>query len=359
MRMLRGRANGAKPFLYCRLLACALLLGCAGSALAADESSEVASRAVKTIVKAHKPKEVAKKKDSFLPVRRAESALVKFQNSPFPFEGMVPEKDKPFLDVEDGGRRGHNSARGGIYWEDETYSDRRALLSIPAGFDPRRKAVIVVFFHGNEARLERDVRDRQQVPQQVADSGLNAVFVAPQFAVDALDSSAGHFWEAEVFARFLHEASGHLAELYGNDRAQPIFDRMPVVLVAYSGGYFPAAWSLAVGGADDRIRGLVLLDALYGEDDKFADWLAARHSNAFFFSAYSDSSRDGNAEMQSLLTERHIRFSTSPPSRLKDGTVAFFDAGPDLPHADFVSYARIVNPLAWILAKIPGFPRSR
>ena len=43
--------------------------------------------------------------------------------------------------------------------------------------------MIVVFFHGNGATLERDVRDRQLVPQQISDSGVNAVLLAPQLAV--------------------------------------------------------------------------------------------------------------------------------------------------------------------------------
>jgi hypothetical protein len=47
--------------------------------------------------------------------------------------------------------------------------------SIPKGFDPRRLTLIVVLFHGNAAALARDVRDRQQVPRQVAELRLNAV----------------------------------------------------------------------------------------------------------------------------------------------------------------------------------------
>ena len=69
---------------------------------------------------------------------------------------------------------------------------------------------MVVFFHGNEATLERDVRNRQAVPRQITESGLNAVLVAPQFAVNALDSSAGRFWEPGVFAQFLREAGERL-----------------------------------------------------------------------------------------------------------------------------------------------------
>ena len=114
-------------------------------------------------------------------------ALVPFEISPFPYRGEVPEKNRMFLDVLEGDRRGHYSARGGTYWEDQTYSDQRVLLHIPKGFDARRPALIVVFFHGNEATLTRDVRNRQAVPRQVAESGLNAVLVAPQFAVNALE----------------------------------------------------------------------------------------------------------------------------------------------------------------------------
>ena len=50
----------------------------------------------------------------------------------------------------------------------------------PRHFDARKPGVIVVFFHGNGATLERDVRDRQLVPQQISDSGVNAVLLAPQ-----------------------------------------------------------------------------------------------------------------------------------------------------------------------------------
>ncbi len=68
---------------------------------------------------------------------------------------------------------------------------------------------------------------------------------------------------------------------------------MPIVIVAYSGGYLPAAYSLAVGGDQGRVRGLVLLDALYGERDKFVSWAEGPGRSAFFVSAYSTSSQRG------------------------------------------------------------------
>jgi hypothetical protein len=45
------------------------------------------------------------------------------------------------------------------------------------------------------------------VPAQITAAGVNAVLVAPQFAVNAADSSAGKFWEPNGFQRFLDEAA--------------------------------------------------------------------------------------------------------------------------------------------------------
>ncbi len=76
-------------------------------------------------------------------------------------------------------------------------------MHVPEHFDVRKPGVIVVFFHGNGATLERDVRDRQLVPQQITDSGANAILLAPQMAVDAADSSAGKFWQPGGLKRFM------------------------------------------------------------------------------------------------------------------------------------------------------------
>jgi len=291
------------------------------------------------------------------PMPSTKIQLVPFDVSPFPYSGPVPDKNATFLDVINGERRGHTSGRGGVYWEDLTYSDRRALLAIPRGFDIRRPAVIVVYLHGNQATLTRDVRDRQQVPRQVEQSGLNAVLVAPQFAVDALDSSSGHFWEPGVFAKFLNEAAERLTRLHGDARARAVFERAPVVIVAYSGGYNPAAFALAVGGAGQRVHGVVLLDGLFAEIDKFADWLAKRPP-AFFFSAYGKAARAEHAELARMLTERGVSAQKAMPARLNPGSVTLLDVGDEVKHNDFVSKAWVADPLRVVLARIPGFART-
>lgn len=293
------------------------------------------------------------------PTAKSRTALVAFDTSPFPFDGRpLPGQDKPFFDVEKDGRRGRTSVRGAtVYWEDATYSDRRVLLYIPAGFDPALPGVMLVFLHGNQSTLERDVVLRQQVPRQVAQSGLNAVLVAPQLAVDALDSTAGRFHEAGHFRSFIEEAAKRLARLHGERRAAKAIDALPVVIVAYSGGYYPAAWVLHQGGLGDRLRGVVILDGLYGDLDKFADWIASNQA-AFFLSAHSRSSREENTAFQRLLTERGIHFTTSLPAKLAPGTVAFVPSPDEVVHRDFVTNAWVEDPLKVVLARIAGYPRT-
>jgi len=285
-------------------------------------------------------------------LRKAISTIVPFKTSPFPYQGKLPDGSGPFLDVTSNGRRGHTSPRGGIYWEDETYSDRSTLLAVPGGFDPTRPAVIVVFFHGNGATLQRDVVGRQRVVAQVEASGLNAVLVAPQFASNAQDSSAGNFWTPGVFARFMREAAQGLGKLTGAKAAK--FDAMPVVLVAYSGGYNPAASVLKNGDIGARLLGVILLDAVFDEADIFVDWIV-RHRKSFFVSAYGQSSASGNAEIRQLLAGQGIDASSDPPRRLEAGTVALLAS--DAAHDTFVTRAFVANPLQWLLGRLHGFSR--
>ena len=283
-------------------------------------------------------------------------AFAEFKTSAFPYRGAIPadadnnDRAKPFLDVNDGGRLGHTSPRGGLLWEDANYSDRRVLLAAGPDFDPSRPAVMVVYFHGNQTILARDVVGRQQTVRQLAQSNLNAVMVAPQLAVDAPDSSAGNFWRLGAFAQFLDEAAGKLADLYpGTSRWT--FHHMPVVVVAYSGGYMAAAYSLAQGGAGDRIRGVVLLDALYGEVDKFERWIEASRGGAFFVSAYSASTHDENAALRGRLQRDGIAVENGLPNNLGPGVVAFIDSG-DVNHDDFVSVAWTSDPLSAVLSRV-------
>jgi hypothetical protein len=276
--------------------------------------------------------------------------LVDFENAPFPYRGVVPGSGRPFLNAGAESRRGHVTFRGQTLWESRTFSDDRVLLHIPPNFDPSRPAVMVVFFHGHGAIIDRDVRDRQQVPAQITAAGANAVLVAPQFAVDAADSSAGKFWEPNGFRRFLDEAAVKLAYMYGDPRSASSFSRMPIVIVAYSGGFGPTLSVLDRGGVRSRVRGLVLLDALYAGIDKFADWIADNRS-AFFISSYTPHTAHHNADLERLLRDRSVPYSSELRRGHLPGMVTFLPAGP-VSHRDFVTHAWSDNPIKDVLVRM-------
>jgi hypothetical protein len=280
----------------------------------------------------------------------AKTSLVDFETAPFPYRGMVPGANRPFLDAGQPDARGHVNFRGRMFLESKTFGDDRVLLHIPQGFDPTRPAVMVVFFHGHGATLERDVRDRQRLPDQISAAGLNAVLVAPQFAFDAADSSAGKFWEPDGFKHFLDETARKLAALYGDQRSAAAFANMPIVIVAYSGGFGPTLAVLSRGGAQERIHGLVLLDALYAGIDQFADWIAD-HRSTFFVSSYTPHTAHHNADLEHELNERAVPYGSELRRNHLQGMVTFLPAG-DVPHRDFVTHAWTDNPVEDILLRM-------
>lgn len=292
------------------------------------------------------------------PLKEAKTQLVAFNASAFPYRGIVPDSRKPFLDVQNGKRRGHTTLKGDICWEDTTYSDRRSLLYLPPGYNPQLPSLIVLYLHGQGATLERDVRARQAIPRQIADSGQNAALVAPQLAYDAPDSSAGNFWKPGHFATYIDEAAERLLRLYGDKRAGGHFNASGVVIVSYSGGYVPAAYALAHGGAVHRIKGVILMDSIYGDAGKFAAWAAARRKLAFLLSAFTESTREENATLQGLLGRRRIPYTTGLPAALTPGTSAFVPCGGWEMHGDFMTRAWGPDPLKQALAMIPGYPQN-
>jgi hypothetical protein len=285
------------------------------------------------------------------PPREDQTTLVSLKSSAFPYFGNNPRTDAPFLNVSNGERRGHRSYSGRVLWQDETFNDSRVLMHVPENFDVHKPGVIVVFFHGNGATLERDVRDRQLVPQQITDSGVNAVLLAPQLAVDAADSSAGKFWQPGGLKRFVEESADHLASLYGDPASATAFANMPVIIVGYSGGFVPTAWSLEVGGLGDRVRGVFLLDAVYGELDKFASWIEHNRSG-FFVSSYTHYTARRDHELMSMIREKGIAVSQDMDRPLRPGSVVFVETPEGITHRSYVTHAWTENPIKEVLVKM-------
>lgn len=280
------------------------------------------------------------------PLRQAITSLVPMANAPFPVT-TASSSDSGTSDKT-------INFRSSVRWEKGAYGDPRVLLHIPKGFDPNKPSVMVVFFHGHGATLTRDVIERQQVPEQISEAGANAVLVAPQLAYDARSSNPGKLWEPGAFARLVREAGEQLTRLYGDQRVARTFANMPIIIVAYSGGYLSAATSLERGGIKNRVRGVVLLDALYGELDGFASWIS-HNPSGFFVSAYTRSTQRRNAELEHMLSERDVTFGRELKSSRIDGSVTFLPGDEGIRHRDFVNHAWAEKPIRDILDRLPEY----
>lgn len=280
--------------------------------------------------------------------------VMEFESAPFPYDGKNPVTGKPFFDVFFDGRFGKRGARGHVYWENESYTDSRVLLSIPRGFDIRKPAVMVVFFHGHGAKIDRDVRDRQQVAAQITRSVANAVVVAPQFAVDAADSSPGAFWDEGFFDEFLSEAGEQFSLMLGQPKTARTFFKMPLIFVSYSGGFVPTAWALRLGHIKDRLRGIVLMDSLYGELEHFENWVL-KYRRGFFVSGYLGSTRARNLQLQKQLTEHGIPIKKELNGDIKPGSVVFLAGHAEDSHRDYVTQSWTTDPLSDILNRLPEY----
>lgn len=292
-------------------------------------------------------------------LRAGKTSISEFVTSPFPLDGASSAATE-YFNLQENGKRGRQTATGKVYWENETYTDQRVLLHIPAKFDIRKPGVIVVFFHGHGAILERDIRDRQQLPEQISASVANAVLVAPQFAVNAADSNPGRFAESGGFTRFLNEAATHLAILHGDQRTVRYFQSLPVILISYSGGYRAAALAITKGDTQNRVKGVVLLDSLYGELDKFESWVTADRKH-FFISTYLGSTKARNLELMKQLKERGVPVKTSLEGmrRLQPGTVIVMSGGNEENHRDYVQDGWIANPITDLLNRLRDFRVGR
>jgi hypothetical protein len=274
---------------------------------------------------------------------KAVTSLVPMDNAPFPMRSASDDGDHVRINF-----------RSRVSWQKGAFNDPRVLLHIPKGFDPSKPAVMVVFYHGHGATLTRDVLDRQEVPDQISEAGANAVLVAPQLAYDARSSNPGKLFEPGAFARMVREAGDQLTKLYGDPRAGKTFANMPIIIVAYSGGYLSAATSIERGGLKGRVRGIVLLDALYGELGGFASWVNQNRSG-FFVSSWTQSTRRRNAELERMLADRDVTVGRALKMPNLNGKVVFLPGEDGIRHRDFVNHAWADKPIKDVLMRLPEY----
>jgi hypothetical protein len=158
------------------------------------------------------------------------------------------------------------------------------VVHAPPGFDPTRPLHVVMFFHGLYSRAAWVVAAGPLTPltgesgsgwglsTQHDLAGINALLVAPQLAPRGAAGFAGAFQRPGFLREFLEELlSETLLSRLGARHG--IDDIDSLTMVGLSGGGPVIGTLLAHGDLAERVRNVVLDDALYGAEGAFAAWM--------------------------------------------------------------------------------------
>jgi hypothetical protein len=94
-----------------------------------------------------------------------------------------------------------------------------------------------------------------------------------------------------------------------------------------------------------------LLDAVYGELDKFASWIENNRSG-FFVSVYTRYTQRHDRELMQMLREKGIAISDDMDRPLRPGSVVFVKTPDGVTHRDYVTHAWTEYPLKEVLVKM-------
>jgi hypothetical protein len=162
-----------------------------------------------------------------------------------------------------------------------------AVVHIPQGFDASAPLHLVVFLHGYKgcaqvlaasgtARCRKGDAEREGwgLAAQHDAANTNTLFVVPQLAYMRRDADPGCFAKQGCFRRFVQELLADALVPYLG-RPRTLTDLASITFVAHSAGFRAALAVLERGEVDAHVRAVVLMDALYADEARFARWLQA------------------------------------------------------------------------------------
>jgi len=182
-----------------------------------------------------------------------------------------------------------------VYPPEKHYSDSSVAVFIPRGFRPTDAVDFVVHIHGWRSNIDT-VLSRYLLPQQLVESGKNAILVFPEGPRNAPDSFGGKLEDPGGFKRFIDDVALALFR-NGATTTQMVGN---VILSGHSGAFEAISFALMRGGMPEKIREVYLFDALYGQTEKFAHWIDHYDGKMVFI--YTDSGGT-KEETESLMED--------------------------------------------------------
>lgn len=147
------------------------------------------------------------------------------------------------------------------------YNDSSVLVFVPKHFKKNRSFKMVFYMHGWYNNIDSALQQFKLIEQFYA-ANTNAILVFPEGPKNSPDSYAGKFEKEGVFNRFLDDLYMKLVDKDILKKRGPTFK---MILTGHSGAYRAIAKILSYSRLS--IANVFLFDALYGEEEVFADYL--------------------------------------------------------------------------------------
>jgi hypothetical protein len=214
---------------------------------------------------------------------RGEYIIVPMKNAPFPHKSR--EKGYTFENT--------------FYTSATHYSDSSVGILIPANYEKKDTVDLIIHFHGHMNNVKNEI-EQFHLRKQLHEAGRNVIMILPQGPKDVQDSTCGKMEEPDGLKHLVIEAVDFL---YGEGK---IKSRKlgRIVLSGHSGGYRPIAFCLDVGGLEDYIKEVYLLDAAYANLSSYSSWAA--RSGGRLISIFTDHLMGENVEIMSDLQKLGI-----------------------------------------------------
>lgn len=192
------------------------------------------------------------------------------------------------------------------------YSDSSIAIFIPKGFRQTDAVDLIIHLHGWWNNID-SVLKRYRLPQQVYESGKNAILVVPQGPLNAPDSFGGKLEDPDGLKNFVQDVVAYLFR-ESKTKTRSIGK---IILTGHSGAYHGISFALLRGGIPEKISEVYLFDALYGQTEKYAYWID--HYKGKMITIYTDS---GGTKWETESLMEDLRGWGIPYAALEEAALA-------------------------------------
>jgi hypothetical protein len=185
------------------------------------------------------------------------------------------------------------------------YSDSSVIMVVPANYTETSGSVDIIFwFHGWHNNIDTAL-DYYHLALQFKASHRNAILVLPEAAKNAPDSYGGKLEQQDVFRRLVQDVLQNLRDLKIISSGCTAGH---IILAGHSGAYRVISYILQNGGVS--VQEVELFDALYGQTDKFYQWIQDDTSNRFvnLFTNTGGGTDEVSAQMMDELKKQQHSF---------------------------------------------------